>query len=82
MTEPKRWPEHADSIRVTCIALVLDITEKARRSNKALVEGDTTLAMACQGEIIALAGQIQDLLRIAKDSREIKQWVEGEGDGE
>jgi len=62
------------------IAKALSISEKAQRSNKALVEGDTTLAMACQGEIIALAGQIQDLLRIARDSREIKRWVE-EGDG-
>jgi hypothetical protein len=51
---------------------------KAQRTNEALVEGDSLLAMACQGEIIALAGRIQDLLRIAKDSKEIKQWVDGE----
>jgi spermidine/putrescine-binding protein len=60
------------------IAKTLQIVEKARRTNEALVKGDTTLAMAYQGEIIALAGQIQDLLRIAKDGKEIKQWVDDE----
>lgn len=58
------------------IAKALEIVEKARRTNEALVKGDTVLAMACQGEIITLASQIRDLLRIAKNSREIKQWVE------
>jgi len=69
-----------DNLRMEAIAKALLISEKAQRTNKALVEGDTTLAMACQGEIIALAGQIQDLLRIAANSRQIKQWSR-EGDG-
>ena len=78
MTEPKRWPEHVDNLRMEAIAKALLISEKAQRTNKALVEGDTTLAMACQGEIIALAGQVQSLLRMAKDSRAVKQWAESE----
>lgn len=50
--------------------------ETAQKANQALVKGDTVLAMACLGDVIAWAGQIQTLLKAAKDGREIKRVLE------
>ena len=80
MTEPKRWPLHVDNLRIETIAKAMEIVDLVREVNQALVEGDTILAMAKLSDVVAQAGRIQDLLRIARDSREIKRWVE-EGDG-
>jgi hypothetical protein len=80
MTEPKRWPLHVDNLRMEAIAAAMEIVDQVREANRALVEGETVLAMAHLSDVVALAGQIQDLLKVARDSREIKQWVE-EGEG-
>jgi len=80
MTEPRRWPLHVDNLRVEAIALAMEIVDLVQGANQALVEGDTILAMAKLSEVVARAGQIQGLLRIAKDSKEVKRWVESEAD--
>lgn len=79
MTEPKRWPQHVDNLRVESVALAMTIVDQVREANQALVKGDTVLAMAHLSEVITLAGQIQDLLRIAANSKEIKQWSRDDG---
>jgi hypothetical protein len=79
MTEPKRWPRYVETARLEAIAKALKVMELGQEANKALVEGDTILAMAHVGDIIALASQIQRLMNAAKEGQAIKELVEGDG---
>jgi hypothetical protein len=80
MTEPKRWPRYAEDARIETIVKALRMVELGQEVNRALLEGDTVLAMARVGDIIALASQIQGLMNAAKDGGAIKGLLT-EGDG-
>jgi len=75
MTEPKRWPIYAETARIEAIVSALKVMELGQEANRALVEGDTILAMAHVGDIIALASQIQGLMNAAKDGEAIKELL-------